>query len=189
MRRDDLAHIIRAATRVANDGRILIVGSQAILATFDEHELPPEATVSVEADVAFLDDDDDKADRVEGAIGEASQFHQSFGYYGQGVGLTTAVLPAGWESRLVPFEWGDTGGAEAVCLDAHDLVLAKLVAGREKDLGFADALLERKKVDAELLLRRIEDLPVSPAVQRRIREFIERRAPKPPDGPPGVIEG
>jgi hypothetical protein len=52
-----------------------------------------------------------------------------------------------------------------------------LVAGREKDLGFADALLERKKVDAELLLRRIEDLPVSTAVQRRIREFIERKAP------------
>lgn len=109
VKRNDLAHIIRAAARVAEDEQVLIVGSQAILASFDEHELPPEATASVEADVTFIDGDEEKADRVEGAIGEASQFHQSFGYYGKGVGLSTAVLPSGWEDRLVPFGWGIPG--------------------------------------------------------------------------------
>ncbi|MFV1961245.1 MAG: DUF6036 family nucleotidyltransferase [Acidimicrobiia bacterium] len=178
MKREDLAHIIRAAAAVTDDARILVIGSQAILATFNEAELPPEATASLEADLAFIsDENEEKADQVDGAIGEASRFHQSFGYYGQGVGLATATLPAGWEDRLVPFEWGDTGVAEAVCLDPHDLVIAKLVAGREKDFDFAAALLERGQVEAATLLLRAEDLPVPGAVQRRIRNFIQRRLP------------
>ena len=99
-----------AAADAARGGHILVVGSQAILASFSERELPLEATVSIEADIAFFNDDDEaKADKVDGAIGEASMFHQSFGYYGQGVGLSTAVLPSGWEKRVVPFVWGDWG--------------------------------------------------------------------------------
>lgn len=176
MRREDLAHIIRAATSVTDDGKVLVIGSQAILATYSESELPPEATISIEADIAFLDDDaEEKADQVDGAIGEASMFHSQFGYYGQGVGLSTATLPNGWEGRLLPFEWGDTGGAEAVCLEPHDLVLAKLVAGREKDYEFADALIARGLVDPEVLLDRVDVLPVVGAIQRRVRTFIEKR--------------
>lgn len=176
MRRSDLAHIIRAAAEVSDDGEILVIGSQAILAAYSETELPPEATASIEADIAFLDDfDDEKADRVDGAIGEASMFHSQFGYYGQGVGLATATLPKGWEDRLMAFEWGDTGQAKAVCLEPHDLVIAKLVAGREKDHEFADALIGRGLVDPEVLIERVETLPVVGAIKRRVRTFIERR--------------
>lgn len=176
MRRSDLAHILRAATEVSHDGAILVIGSQAILAAYSESELPPEATVSIEADIAFFDDsNDEKSDQVDGAIGEASMFHSEFGYYGQGVGLSTAKLPKGWEDRLVPFEWGDTGGAKAVCLEPHDLVLAKLVAGREKDYEFADALIGRGLIDPKVLLERVDDLPVIGAIKRRIRTLIGRR--------------
>jgi hypothetical protein len=59
------------------------------------------------------------------------------------------------------------------------LVIAKLVAGREKDFDFAAALLKRGQVEAETLLLRVEDLPVPGAVQRRIQKFIQRRLPKP----------
>ncbi len=181
MRRADLAHILRAAAGVTDDGRILVIGSQAILAAYPETELPPEATVSIEADIAFLvdgaeeDGAEEKADQVDGAIGEASMFHSQFGYYGQGVGISTATLPEGWQERVVPFEWGDTGAAEAVCLEPHDLVLAKLVAGREKDYEFADALIAGGLVDPEVLLDRVDDLPVVGAIQRRVRTFIEKR--------------
>jgi hypothetical protein len=176
VRRPDLAHILRAASEISDDSEILVIGSQAILAAYSESELPPEATISAEADIAFFDDsNDEKADQVDGAIGEASMFHSEFGYYGQGVGLSTARLPLGWEDRLVPFDWGDTGRAKAVCLEPHDLVLAKLVAGREKDYEFADALIERGLVDPDTLLERVEDLPVVGAIKRRVRNFIQRR--------------
>lgn len=176
MRRADLAHILRAATALTDDGRILVIGSQAILASYSETELPPETTISIEADIAFLEDTaEEKADRVDGAIGEASMFHGQFGYYGQGVAVSTAKLPNGWEDRVVPFKWGDTGEAEAVCLEPHDLVLAKLVAGREKDYEFAEALIASRLVDPKLLLERVDDLPVVGAIQRRVRTFIQRR--------------
>ena len=38
----------------------------------------------------------------------------------------------------------DAAPATAVCLDRHDLVVSKLVAHREKDLGFARALLRAR---------------------------------------------
>jgi hypothetical protein len=45
------------------------------------------------------------------------------------------VVPAAWESRLVLFENPNTAGARGWCLEVHDLAIAKLVAGRERDLG------------------------------------------------------
>lgn len=143
MRRDELAHILRAAARIVADGDKLIVGSQAILGTFDEEELPAVAWRSVEADVAFFDDPvNDKSDRVDGALGEGSAFHVTHGIYGQGVSVSTAVLPAGWHQRLVPFERPDAEPSRAKSLNVHDLVCAKLVAGREKDFSFASALID-----------------------------------------------
>jgi hypothetical protein len=76
MNREQLAHILRAATTIVDDGDILVIGSQAILATYDESELPEAAIASIEADLAFLDDaDNTKSDAVDGANGELSPFH------------------------------------------------------------------------------------------------------------------
>ena len=134
MNREQLAHVLRSAARVVDDGEILVLGSQSILGTADARHLPDDATMSVEADIAFLDDPDEvKSDLVDGAIGEGSAFHEQFGYYAQGVSVSSAVLPDGWRSRLVPFERQDAEPSHAHCLDAHDLVVAKLYANRQKD--------------------------------------------------------
>ncbi len=102
MNREQLAHVVRAASTTTGDGDIVIIGSQSILGTAEADSLPEEATMSMEADVAFRDDADAaKADAVDGAIGELSHFHETFGYYAQGVEVSTAVLPAGWEDRAV----------------------------------------------------------------------------------------
>ncbi|MGP9681352.1 hypothetical protein [Brachybacterium sp. AOP3-A1-3] len=58
MRRTDLAHLLRAACDVAGDRDVLVIGSQSILGTYDEDELPAAATASIEADIGFLDDPD-----------------------------------------------------------------------------------------------------------------------------------
>jgi hypothetical protein len=56
MNRTQLAHILRAAANVAGDGQILVLGRQAILATYSSADLPADVTLSVEADIAFFDD-------------------------------------------------------------------------------------------------------------------------------------
>lgn len=177
MTRDELAHVLRAAATVVDDGDIVVIGSQSILGGWDAHELPEEATMSVEADIAFRNDPaEEKADLVDGAIGLESPFHETFGYYGQGVSLATACLPDGWEQRLVPFIRADAEPAAGKCLDAHDLVVAKLVAGREKDISFAIALLSAGFVDAAVLTERAGTIPEPEAVRARVRASIARCA-------------
>lgn len=79
-----------------------------------EDRLPIEATSSIEVDVTFFDDPDDvKSDLVDGAIGELSSFHQTYGYYAQGVSITTAILPRGWRDRLATVE--TVGPRDAAC--------------------------------------------------------------------------
>jgi hypothetical protein len=71
MNRRQLAHLLRASAHIAGDQDILVIGSQAILGSFDEDDLPAPATASREVALAFLDDPDGhKADLVDGAIGE-----------------------------------------------------------------------------------------------------------------------
>ena len=55
-----------------------------------------EAARATEVNVAVRGDAGGQmADLIDGAIGEASMFHDTFGYYAQGVVETTAVLPEG----------------------------------------------------------------------------------------------
>jgi hypothetical protein len=173
--REQLAHILRAASRIVDDGEIIVLGSQSILGSHDEAELPDPATLSIEADIAFLDDDDaSKADLVEGAIGEGSAFHGTFGYYGQGVEISTAVLPDGWYDRLVTFERVDAAPGRARCLDAHDLAVAKLAAGREKDISFVAALVTAGLISPATLIDRTEQLDAVGGVRRRVVQRIQR---------------
>ncbi|GAA3518475.1 hypothetical protein GCM10022234_12430 [Aeromicrobium panaciterrae] len=160
MNRTQLAHVLRSASRIAGDNNVLVVGSQAILGVRDEDELPAEATASMEADIAFLEDADrSKADEVEGGIGEFSPFHEEFGYYAEGIHIDTIVLPDGWKERLIRPKLADAEPAEAAFLDPHDLVVSKLAAGRTKDLAFALALVEVGLVDLDVLLDRIYAMP------------------------------
>ncbi|MFT5140174.1 MAG: hypothetical protein ACI9H8_001814 [Lysobacterales bacterium] len=58
--------------------------------------------------------------------------------------MSTASLPSGWEKRAVPFERDDAKPGRAVCIEPHDLIVAKLVAGREKDIEKEYCMLVRR---------------------------------------------
>ena len=168
MKRAEFEHAIRAAAEVLDIEDVLVIGSQALHGSV-AGDLPEEALRSVEVDVAALEDPDgSQADLVDGAIGEASMFHGTFGYYAQGVEAVTAVLPEGWRDRLVRFESPGTRGVVAWCLESHDLWISKMVAGRPKDLEFCQALMRRGMVEPEELARRLERLDADERVKARI---------------------
>jgi hypothetical protein len=102
MTRAQLEHVIRAARTIADDSDLIIIGSQAILGQFPD--APHELLVSVEADV-YPRHHPERAELVEGAIGELSMFHE-----------TSATTPMGWPSRRRPFraggmdDWWRSGG-------------------------------------------------------------------------------
>ena len=162
MTREGFEHAVRAAGAVLGVDEVLVIGSQAVHASLDE-PLPEEALRSIEVDVAVIGDQDGHhADLIDGSIGEASMFHETFGYYAQGVVVQTAVLPTGWKDRLVCFESPGTNGVVALCLELHDLWISKAIANRQKDIEFCRALLDIGVVDpAELRARLVlvNDLP------------------------------
>src|SRR5438874_13808157 len=97
MRRAQLEHAIRAACQIAGLTAVIIVGSHAILGTFNEDVLPFYATRSLEIDVLPVADDDGEivrlADVIEGVAGEFSPFAQMHGFSIDGVDLQTSALP------------------------------------------------------------------------------------------------
>ena len=174
MKREDLEHILRAASKIAGDPDVVVLGSQAILGSYHEADLPDAAFASLEADLAFCNDPGDtKSTTVDGAIGVDSRFHTSFGTYVDGVSLEhTATLPSGWRDRLVRFETEATEGARGWCLEPHDLALAKLVAWRDKDRAFVRALIDAGLLSCAILIERAETLDTSPVNRRRILRWI-----------------
>ncbi len=158
MQRPQLEHIIRAAAGITGATEIVVIGSQAVLGQFPE--APADLLVSIEADVFTFRNPAD-AELIDGSIGEGSPFHQTFGYYAHGVAEETAILPAGWKDRLVVVRNANTGNGCGLCLEVHDLAVAKLAAGREKDFLFITGLMQHKLVDPALIESRLRQAALS----------------------------
>ena len=173
MTRAELEHIIRASADITDQYEFVIIGSQSILGAVPH----PEAVfmVSMEADIYPLQMPD-LADKIDGAIGQGSQFHQTYGYYAQGVGPETAVLPRDWMQRVHRVQNSNTQGRIGYCLDVLDLFMAKAAAGREKDREFCMALLQYGYVDLAALLKLVSHMPVNAKGQKALRATIRRWA-------------
>lgn len=176
MNRAQFEHAIRAAAAVAGEREVIVIGSQAIHAWMEN--VPEAAMRSAEADVALRDDvDGSKADLIDGSIGEASLFQETFGFYAHGVSVTTALLPRGWEQRLVRFATPATVGVVAWCLSPEDLWVAKALAGRPKDFELCRALLHAGVVQRDTLAELIGDTDAQAARKHMARELLAPREP------------
>lgn len=169
MTRAQLEHVIRAAATIAEDDEIIVIESQAILGEFPNAS--GALTVSNEADV-YPRNLPERADLIDGSIGEGSPFHDTFGYYAQGVGPTTATLPEGWDARLVRVQNANTRGSVGLCLEVHDLVLSKYVPGREKDFRFCRAAIAAGLLRRETLLERLPTMPLDERVRATVASRI-----------------
>lgn len=168
MQRHELEHLIRAAGAITGSSRIVVIGSQAILGSY--RSAPAELLVSMEADV-WPDDAPERAELVDGSIGELSPFHQTFGYYAHGVGPETATLAPGWRDRLVIIDNENTRGVVGLCLHPADIAVAKLLAGREKDIAYVHTMTRHGLVATDQLVRVIDELPGTQAEQ--VRRLLE----------------
>jgi hypothetical protein len=169
MERTDLEHIIRVAGSITQDDEIIIIGSQAVLGQYPH--APKALLRSMEADI-YPKNKSHLSDLVDGSIGELSPFHETFGYYAHGVGKETVVLPDGWEQRLIPIRNKNTAGVTGWCLEIHDLIISKYVAGRERDLEFASEAIKQGLAQEKLLRERISMLHVEQSVKDRIIKMI-----------------
>jgi hypothetical protein len=176
MKKQQVDHVLRAAGRISGEKQFIIIGSQALHGKYPD--LADEILTSVEVDLV-AGKEGSGAEWLN-AIGYLSAFHESFGYYADPVDLATATLPKGWRARLVRLPPGETEGVTGLCLEPHDLAVAKYVAAREKDLIFTRELARRGILVKERLLALLKDTPVETAAGERIRGAVARdfRTPK-----------
>ena len=159
MRRADIEHILRAAGTVTGKARFVLVGSAAVVAW---RELVPDAmAISRDVDLFAYDtpDVDHVSDQLEGALGIASDFDRTFGYYCDGVGAETAVLPSDWEDRAKEFSSPNTNGVTALVPEPNDIALSKLVVWRPKDVDWLKAAVGHAIVDPRVMRSRLRALP------------------------------
>jgi hypothetical protein len=167
--RSQLQHVILEIGRRFDLFDFHIVGSAAILGVLPN---PPEGALTATRDVDVIPprDDEQMADRISFVLGEASDFDLEYGYYAQGVtSATPRYAPRGWKTRAVPIRVQKYTGW---CMEAHDLVLSKLGAGREKDLDFAKSAAKLGLLRHEELRRRLQDVPCSEDEHRLIEARI-----------------
>jgi len=145
MRRDQLEHAVRTACQIIQRPEVIVIGSQAILGTYDEGDLPSAATMSVEIDIMPIAADaaeiEHLADMIEGVAGEFSPFEEM-------IQNDNTAGPSGTSQFI---GW---------CLDKEDLCVAKLCALREKDQNFVGALLDAGLVDSAIIGTRLRCLDV-----------------------------
>lgn len=173
MRLEQLQHIIRACAALTDEYEIVIIGAAALLGV--DKPLMPELTQTREADV-YPFRAPEKSDLIDAALGEGSQFDRTFGYYAHGIGPETAVLPSGWEHRLLKLQSPATDGKIGYCLDPYDLAASKLIAGRPKDYDFVRALLNNGILEAATLVERLQDLPVTDPRTVLATEWLDARS-------------
>jgi hypothetical protein len=169
MKKQQVDHILRAAGELTGEKQFVIIGSQSLHGKYPD--LADDILRSFEVDLIAKN----HPNRTEwlNFIGQDSQFHETHGYYADPVDESTATLPRGWKGRLVNLPPGDTQGVSGLCLDPHDLAIAKYVARREKDIVFTRALAARGMVEKPTLLELLAKTPIDAQARERIRGFIE----------------
>ena len=170
MQRSELEHLLRAAGEIIDERQFIVIGSQSILGKYPD--APEELLRSREAD--FIAKNRPERITMLEAIGEASRFYETHGYYVDPVDSRTAVLPRDWKSRLVNVSSPGTNGVTGLCLDPHDLFISKVAAWREKDIEFAKVMIGHGMVEKDRLLVLASKVPNPEDDLSRAARIIKR---------------
>lgn len=174
MNREQLEHVLRASAAITLDTSFVVIGSQSVLLAYPD--APEDLLLSNEVDL-YPAMHPERADLIDGAIGQLSMFHDTFGYHADGVGPETATMPGDWLTFARLYYIGEI---TVLSPDLHDIAVSKCVAGREKDADWVRALFRHRMIDLERLVLRLEQLdrasrPIEPIVawaRRRAAEAI-----------------
>lgn len=151
LRREQVAHLVRAAAGITNETTFVLIGTGAAIAQLKATPFDLMATREIDIYAPDAADPAAVSDLIDGSIGEGSPFDETFGYYAHGIGQDTAVLPDDWRLRARPVTLPMAPGVTCICPDVSDIALSKLCAWREKDRMWLDAAWRSGLLDAGAL--------------------------------------
>lgn len=147
---------VRAIATEFKADKVFIIGSQGILLAWPD--APPVMRTSPEIDVfpenakvwevqekaKYPNETPEASEHIDALFGSGSLFHQTHGFYIDGVDENTATLPAGWQTRAVV----------------------------RQDRSFIEAYHAVRPLDPSLIEERIDLSDFDPQIAVRAREFI-----------------
>ena len=157
MNLDSLQHLVRSVRTLAEDRRVIVLGSASLLASFPELGDGSEPLAATyDADLCPLPFDEATALMIHESLGESGAFHLRHGYHVDVLRDSVfETLPPGWKERLVEVPGCDG----AMALDPHDLAATKLLVGRHKDIALVHHLATTGRLSRILVEQRLDAIP------------------------------
>jgi hypothetical protein len=186
---EDLERTVRAIATEFKSDTVFIIGSQAILAGWPE--APPTMTGSPEIDafpanakiweveqqVKHPGEHPEASEHINALFGVGSRFHETHGFYIDGVDEGTATLPADWQTRAIALRIAvGHRVVTAIAPCPEDIVVSKLARLDEKDKKFIVAFHVVRPLDPDVIERRIRSSRMELAVADRAVAYIRALA-------------
>jgi hypothetical protein len=181
----DLDRTVRTIATEFKADAVVIIGSQAILIGWPD--APHAMTLSPEIDAFpenaaawetqqrsdYPDEKPEASEHINALFGEGSQFHETHGFYIDGVDKSTAMLPVDWRSRAIARKVAvGRRVVMAIAPCPEDVVVSKLARLDEKDRRFVEAFHAVRPLDPEVIELRIRSSPMQPAIADRAVAYV-----------------
>jgi len=114
------------------------------------------------------------SEEINANFGYGSQFHETHGYYVDGIDEATAKLPLDWRDRQHSTAIECDGRIVwAITPDISDLVVSKLCRLDPRDAEYIEILHAQRPLDLSIVRLRLTGMDIKAAVRDRAIDFIE----------------
>lgn len=154
---NDLDRAVRAIAAHFKTDTVFIIGSQSVLLEWPDAPILMRASGEIDlypgnAKEWEQTSSTEASEEIFALFGEMSPFHETHGFYLDGVDETTARLPNGWRDRAITRSVEAYGAvATAIAPSPHDVAVSKLHRLAEKDKAYIKARHTVRPLDLELL--------------------------------------
>lgn len=177
---DDLDRVVRSIGRHFETDEVIVIGSQAILVLHAQSPAILRTSGEIDAYPGKNQAWESRhpgelaSDEINVWFGIRSSFHDTFGFYIDGVDEDTAKLPPGWRARAITRTVQDgvkSIRAVAPCLE--DLIVSKLHRLDRKDRDFIRACHNMNALDVALIQQRLAETEPEADIAARANMFLE----------------
>lgn len=167
-----LINLTREIREIEPHEELVIFGSASILASFPE-ETDRHGWLMLTNDADFILNpwSEETAHRIDRVVGKGRPFHAQQGCYADIVRPDVFDnFPPGFHERLVNLK----DFPNVFALEPHDMAVAKLFAGRPKDIELLAVLLSNGKLDVNVLQQRLSATPMTEKWIVRTNEVLKK---------------
>jgi hypothetical protein len=167
MNRNDIHRLLVEARRLTNHRDYVIIGSLSVLGAVAQ---PPELmTQSIDVDL-YPKDDPGRAPEIADALGQGSEFEDTFKYYADAVSPKLPTLPEGWHDRLIKVNFDS--GVAAWFLDPNDAAISKYARSQSNDRKWIRAGLQTGILSMPTIEYRLRETVMETDERQRVNQAI-----------------